>query len=47
MKAGKLAKISLLAVSVLIISGCSGNNSGVSIEVPDIPMHEALGEFEG
>ena len=47
MKAGKLAKISLLAVSVLIISGCSGNNSGVSIEVPDIPMHESLGEFEG
>ena len=49
MKRKKLAVLSLLSASVLILGGCSsdGVSSGLSIEVPDIPMHEAMGEFEG
>ena len=50
MKGKKLAILSALSASVLIISGCSSGSdesSGVAIEVPDIPMHEAMGEFEG
>jgi putative spermidine/putrescine transport system substrate-binding protein len=47
MKGKKLSAFSLLAVSALILSGCSssGDASGVKIEVPDIPMHESMGEF--
>jgi len=49
MKRKKLAVLSLLSASVLILGGCSsdGDSSGLSIEVPDLPMHEAMGEFEG
>jgi len=49
MKSKKLAILSLLSASVLIVGGCSsdGESSGLTIEVPDIPMHEAMGEFEG
>ena len=50
MKGKKLAILSALSASVLIISGCSSGSdesSGVEIEVPDVPMHEAMGEFEG
>ncbi len=48
MKAKKLSAFSLLAVSALILSGCSSSDSaGVKIEVPDIPMHESMGDFEG
>jgi len=50
MKGKKLAILSALSASVLIISGCSSGSdesSGVEIEVPDVPMHEAMGDFEG
>jgi putative spermidine/putrescine transport system substrate-binding protein len=48
MKGKKLSAFSLLAVSALILSGCSSSDSaGVKIEVPDIPMHESMGDFEG
>jgi putative spermidine/putrescine transport system substrate-binding protein len=48
MRGKKLALLSLLSASVLVISGCSsGSDSGVAIEVPDIPMHQAMGDFEG
>ena len=49
LSAKKLSGLSVLAVSVLILSGCSssGDSAGVEIEVPDIPMHEAMGEYEG
>jgi putative spermidine/putrescine transport system substrate-binding protein len=41
--------MSLLSVSAIVLAGCSsGSDSGsVSIEVPDIPMHQEMGEFEG
>ena len=49
MKGKKLSVLSLLAVSAMILTSCSSSNdaSGVKIEVPDIPMHEAMGDFEG
>ena len=48
MKNKKLSVLSLLGVSILILSGCSSSDSaGVKIEVPDIPMHETMGDFEG
>jgi len=49
MQRRKLAVISLLSASVLILSGCSsgGDGSSLSIDVPDIPMHEAMGDYEG
>ena len=48
MKRKKLSAFSLLGVSVLILSGCSSSDTaGVKIEVPDIPMHESMGEYEG
>ena len=49
LSAKKLSGLSVLAVSVLILSGCSssGDSAGVEIEVPDIPMHESMGEYEG
>lgn len=49
MKGKKLSILSLLAVSAMILSSCSSSDdaSGVKIEVPDIPMHEEMGDFEG
>ena len=49
MKGKKLSVLSLLAVSAMILTSCSSSNdaSGVKIEVPDIPMHESMGDFEG
>ena len=49
MKGKKLSVLSLLAVSAMILTSCSSSNdaSGVKIEVPDIPMHKAMGDFEG
>jgi putative spermidine/putrescine transport system substrate-binding protein len=48
MKRRKLALLSLLSASALILGGCSsGGSESVSIEVPDIPMHEAMGDYEG
>jgi len=50
MKRNKLAVLSLVSAFALVLSGCSSGgeeSSGVSIEVPDIPMHQAMGDFEG
>jgi len=50
MKRKKLVVLSALSAFALVVSGCSSSSedsSGVEIEVPDIPMHQAMGEFEG
>ncbi|MEY3374607.1 MAG: hypothetical protein RIT18_1238, partial [Actinomycetota bacterium] len=50
MKRNKLAVLSAVSAFALVLSGCSSGgeeSSGVTIEVPDIPMHQAMGDFEG
>jgi putative spermidine/putrescine transport system substrate-binding protein len=47
MKGSKLSLLSLVSVSAIILAGCSsGGSSDVSIQVPDLPLHQAIGEFE-
>ncbi len=43
------ALFSVLSASALIVSSCGGDGGSADVEiiVPDIPMHEALGAFEG
>ena len=49
MKARKRALFGALSVAALVISGCGGGDGAadVEIQVPDIPMHQEMGEFEG
>jgi putative spermidine/putrescine transport system substrate-binding protein len=46
MKTKKVGVVSLVAVSALILSACAGT-SEVTLDVPDIPMIEEVGAFEG
>ena len=46
MRSKKLAVVSLFAVSAVILSACSGS-SGLTLDVPDVPMVEEVGAFEG
>ena len=46
MKTKKVGVVSLVAVSALILSACAGS-SEVTLDVPDIPMIEEVGAFEG
>ena len=46
MKTKQVGVVSLLAVSTLILSACSGT-SELTLDVPDVPMIENVGEFEG
>ncbi len=46
MKTKKVGVVSLLAVSTLILSACSGT-SELTLDVPDVPMIENVGDFEG
>ena len=45
MKTKQVGVVSLLAVSTLILSACSGT-SELTLDVPDVPMIENVGEFE-
>ena len=46
MKTKKVGVVSLVAVSALILSACAGS-SEVTLDVPDVPMIEEVGAFEG
>jgi putative spermidine/putrescine transport system substrate-binding protein len=46
MKTKQVGVVSLLAVSTLILSACSGT-SELTLDVPDVPMIENVGDFEG
>ncbi|MDA7715885.1 ABC transporter substrate-binding protein [Pontimonas sp.] len=46
MKTKKVGVVSLVAVSALILSACAGS-SEVTLDVPDLPMIEEVGAFEG
>lgn len=47
MKGSKLRLLSLVSVAAIVLAGCSsGGSSDVSIQVPDLPLHEEMGEFE-
>ena len=46
MKTKKVGVVSLVAVSALILSACAGT-SEVTLDVPDVPMIEEVGAFEG
>ena len=46
MRSKKLAVVSLFAVSAVILSACYGS-SGLTLDVPDVPMVEEVGAFEG
>lgn len=46
----KMLVPAVVAATMLALAGCSGGGAadgGLSIDVPDVPMHEALGEAEG
>lgn len=48
MKMKKHALVSAISAAALIVASCGGDGSAdVEIQVPDIPMHQEMGEFEG
>jgi putative spermidine/putrescine transport system substrate-binding protein len=48
MKWKKRALTSALSAAALIVASCGGDGSAdVEIKVPEIPMHQEMGEFEG
>jgi len=48
MKMKKRALVSALSAAALIVASCGGDGSAdVEIKVPDIPMHQEMGAFEG
>jgi len=46
MRGKKLAALSLFAASTVVLSACSGTGA-LTLDVPDVPMVEELGAFEG
>ncbi len=46
MRGKKLAALSLFAASTVVLSACSGSGE-LTLDVPDVPMVEELGAFEG
>ena len=46
MRGKKLAALSLFAASTVVLSACSGTGE-LTLDVPDVPMVEELGSFEG
>ena len=46
MRGKKLAALSLFAASTVVLSACSGTGE-LTLDVPDVPMVEELGAFEG
>ena len=49
MRGKKLAALAIAASAAVVLSGCAaGSDQGLSLDnVPDVPMKEELGEFEG
>jgi putative spermidine/putrescine transport system substrate-binding protein len=46
MRGKKLAALSLFAASTVVLSACSGSGE-LTLDVPDVPMVEEIGSFEG
>ena len=46
MRGKKLAALSLFAASTVVLSACSGSGE-LTLDVPDVPMVEEVGAFEG
>ena len=46
MRGKKLAALSLFAASTVVLSACSGSGE-LTLDVPDVPMVEEIGAFEG
>lgn len=55
MKSKLITSAAVVAIGALALTGCSnaaegegtGGAGGLSIDVPDVPMHEELGDYEG
>ena len=45
MRGKKLAFAALFAASAVVLSSCAGGE--LTLDVPDVPMHEEMGAFEG
>ena len=46
MRGKKLAALSLFAASTVVLSACSGTGE-LTLDVPDVPMVDEVGAFEG
>lgn len=47
MRGNKLAAASLFAASAVVLSACATDSGELTLDVPDVPMVEELGDFEG
>ncbi|AVG24196.1 spermidine/putrescine ABC transporter substrate-binding lipoprotein [Pontimonas salivibrio] len=47
MRGNKLAAASLFAASAVVLSACATDSGELTLDVPDVPMIEELGDFEG
>ena len=47
MRGKKIAGVSLAAVSAVVLSACAADSGELTLDVPDVPMVEELGDFEG
>jgi putative spermidine/putrescine transport system substrate-binding protein len=47
MRGKKLAVLAVFAASTIVLSACSADGGELTLDVPDVPMLEELGEFEG
>jgi len=47
MRGKKFAALAVFAASTIVLSACSAGSGELTLDVPDVPMLEELGEFEG
>jgi len=47
MRGKKLAAASLFAVSTVVLSACAADSGELTLDVPDVPMLEEMGDYEG
>lgn len=47
MRGKKLAAAAAFAASAIVLSSCSAGGGELTLDVPDVPMHAAMGDFEG
>jgi len=47
MRGKKLAALAVFAASTIVLSACSADGGELTLDVPDIPMVEEVGAFEG
>lgn len=47
MRGKKLAVAAVFAASAIVLSSCSADGGELTLDVPDVPMHAAMGDFEG